>query len=282
MYEGNFKVDPKGIYQGKSASKACEEHELELGWTGFHWNLCNVIEIDVVKSFASEDILYIVGTDQRQHDLGEFQRIGKSSFDSLIKICQRKIENNADFELLCTAVSWMIAILFKVGTDEKAIVIQTEDGEEFRPAKATSFLNEAPFRQLVPALAKQYWPHIDEGGKGVFEAFANCQVIRMVDSAVIQHCLGDTRAMTEAADELYAYKNFLDWMELVAETNKVRASKAAKARHAETEWIKSQVYEYYDQHRHRFKSLREAALEIERIEPVKFRTIYDWLRKRAV
>ncbi|MDN7131978.1 hypothetical protein JNO04_06400 [Halomonas sp. MC140] len=56
--------------------------------------------------------------------------------------------------------------------------------------------------------------------------------------------------------------------------------KGGKIKNAETEWIKSQVYDYYDQHKDSFKSLRQAAKEIAKREPVSFRTIYDWLRSR--
>lgn len=60
-------------------------------------------------------------------------------------------------------------------------------------------------------------------------------------------------------------------------TIQANAKKAANSRHTENHAMRTQALEWYASHKHEYSSKEEAAMEITKIVPVKFRTARDWL-----
>lgn len=273
MYENYVKIgDIKGVFPDQTLNEVCKANPFETGWAGLYW-LCNVIELDVQTSLTpgSEEL---VGNSGTVFDFPELLEIGCDSFSSLSKAYGKTIATNQEFELLCYLFTSLIYKTLLLLCEQGGGV--TKEGEVVKPEQ----LPNVSFHETIPNLMRHIWEVMDYGMRGIFEAFLHCQIIRAVDSSIIQHLYHDTAAMSEALEMLYAYRNCLEWANTVGETRRAHASKAAKARHSETDWLKEQVLQYYEENKHAFKSLRQAAIAIEKREPVKFRTIYKWLRER--
>lgn len=256
MYEDYVEIgNLEQVFKGKTLKQLCEEDNLQNGWGGVYW-LCNIIEIDVSKSFLSGTELFRENGDRL--DMPELWTVGKESFDSLGGIYAKEIENNQEFELL--------SYLFFSGLFQ-AMRFAIEKGQAYAQSQeeiTLAHLSDISFFETIPLIIKKIWQDVDNAEKGMLEALVNCQIIRSVDSAAIQYLMGDPGAMSEATEELYTYKRCLDWMKSFSEASKRQATIAAKARHTETNWIKQQVFQYYEEHKHEFKSLRAAALAIEK------------------
>lgn len=272
MYEDYVQIgDVQTLFPNQTLSEICKADLFEIAWPGIYWH-CSIIELDVPATFYSSGQLF--GGNGREIDLPELFDVGKQSFASLSKVYTKKIEKNIELEVLCYIFAGAVLKMLREicqegrGTNKSGGIVSTED------------LPHISLYETMPRLIKRVWSESEHGVRGFFEAYLHCQIIRSIDSAVIQQLMGDPKAMAEAMEELYAYKGCLDWISSVSEIRRSHASMAAKARHAETDWIKQQVLDYYEEHKHEFKSLRSAAKAIERREPVAFRTIYDWLRSR--
>lgn len=82
-----------------------------------------------------------------------------------------------------------------------------------------------------------------------------------------------TYGMADGATEHWTVDDYLEWFIIT------RNKRVGKLRHAETQDMKMEVYQYYREHQGSFRSKRAAAKAIHeaRLVPVKWRTIYGWL-----
>lgn len=266
MFEEEILVgDIKNLYKGKTPPEVRREIKNAC------WGV-NIIAINPIASFENSEVIHT--TAGTLFDLPELWTIGKASFESLSMSYEKKIETKEEIELLSIFYTNFIYV---------AIESSCRSGQAHLSNGTPLNISEIPqlhFDQVLPAPSHPDWEYYDNFLKSLFEASANCHLLQAIDTAIITHIEKDANALSAAMESVYLYKHRLDLMQAVDSVRRRQVSKAAKARHSETEDIKNYLFDIYDKNRDRYKSLRSAALDLEKYAPVKHRTIYDWLRKR--
>lgn len=267
MYEDYVAIDPATFnevdWQEEFSKKTLSIFEYQMG------------ELDAIQTFKrSTPQFCLMSSTSRQFESDEAWRLGKKAFDAIDKVVEGGLTDNGQLEKICylSISPWLIRCREEYARGNKVFV------NENRKPLELSELEDMGGAAIAVNMMIGSWPYCDEAERGWLEIGINSFILQALDSLIISWLMDGLGA--DSYQWFYSLSSKLKEWELIQNESSKKASKAAKARHSETEWIKTQVYEYYDQHKGEFKSLREAAHEIAKREPVKFRTIYDWLRER--
>ncbi len=267
MYEDYVAISPKVFNE--------VDWQDELSKTTLSVFDYRIAELDAIQTFKrNSPQFFLRSSTSREFESDEAWRLGKKAFDSIDKVVEGGLTDNDQIEKICylNINPWLIQCREEYARGNKIFV------DENRKPLELAELEEMGGVTIALNMMVVSWPYCDEAERGWIELGINSFILHALDSLVISWLMEGWGV--DGFQLMSSLSNQLREWELIQNESSMRASKAAKARHSETEWIKSQVYEYYDQHKGDFKSLREAAKEIEKREPVKFRTIYDWLRSR--
>lgn len=268
MYEDYVSISPEAFsevfWREEYSKKALSFFEYQLG------------ELDAIQTFKrSTPQFFLMTSTSRQFENEEVWNLGKKAFDAIDKVIEGGLTDNSQIEKVCylSITSWLTACREEYAKGNKIFV-----GENRKPLELSE-VEELGATTIAINMMAHSWPYCGKADRGVIELGINSFILHALDGLIISWLMEGWGA--DDFQWFYSLSSKLKEWELVQKESSKKASNAAKARHSETEWIKTQVYEYYDQHKGDFKSLREAAQEIAKREPVKFRTIYDWLRNRS-
>ncbi|WP_141246996.1 hypothetical protein [Halomonas salipaludis] len=232
--------------------------------------------LDVVKTFRRESPEFFFLCDgPREFYSPEVWGLGKESFDFLNGVLEGGVKENNQVEKICYLSIVPYVMMVRDAYSNGNSCFTDAQGKPMTRKEVDDMGSSA----IAVNVMCHLWESESEATRVLIELGIHSFILHAIDGLIISRAMGDDCVAGYHWVSMLSQQ--LKVWEHVRDTVKENASKAARGRHAETELIKKDVYKYYDENRCRFKSLRAAAQEIEKREPVKFRTIYDWLRKRG-
>jgi len=229
-------------------------------------NVFNITQYDVVESFTKSKKGYFV-------PVGFFSSHywvrGKDVFDVVNAMSQNSIINNEDITKIATVSGNILAQILVNNLKKYGVLVKWDDlSTSIKIDRLLYFVTE-------------YWQGFSETLKGLVECFVNCLILRAIDNVIFYDSEGEKkpRFAAEAFSKLDSDFRYLLATDIPRRKARKAALEANKDNHADRDYVKN----YYKENINKFKSPRDAATFIDKMEPklvrAKWRTIYDWLRE---
>jgi len=266
MYENIIRLEDD-LFEGWRWQESVGEHEF------LSVHDCGIVELDISATFSNSEKVFVNKRGCNNSLVSEdLWNIGKRSYDRVcLALGGGFLDNDRLSKLIFLIKSTFIRRCQNLYGE--SIIFCKDDGSDFA-------LEDLDGSSIAYNTMMVLWGCAGGWEEALVELGFNVMILQAIDDLAVVKLL-ESDDQEDAHQWIVMLHQQLRERELLSEGLTRHASKAAKARHAETDWIKEQVYQYYDQHKNEFKSVRAAAKAISKREPVAFRTIYDWLRERS-